>query len=515
MSKLTYVNIYSDGVTDDEAWPFNEQLEAMRSGEARACAHRIGSERVDGGEPFSRHDPADRSRVVSSAAHAGADTVDRAVAEARRAQRDWRALEVEQRAAIIAAAIEPLKARRWELAALLTLEVGKARADAIAEVDECVAVIEVSVEQYRHSNGFAVPLTIPDGASSAGVVYHPYGVFGVIAPFNFPCATALAMSIGALLTGNAVVLKPSAFTPACGEVIFEILTESGLPEGVLNLVHGGGETGARLSNAAIDGLAMTGSAEVGLGLAASLTQPPYARPVVAEMGGKNPVIVSDAAADIEVAAQATARAAFGMSGQKCNACSRAVVLEQVYDQFLDALVQETQTLEVGDPATTRFTGPLVSARSVERFQASVARARADGRVFIGGGSQTEVGHYADLTVVGELSAGHELTREELFVPVLTVTRVRDFQAALAEANAVRYGLAAGVFTADEDELTTFLDGIEAGILFVNNAGGATTGVWPGNQSMPGWKASGTTGKGGFGPRYLQQFVREQSRTIFG
>jgi 1-pyrroline-5-carboxylate dehydrogenase len=204
-----------------------------------------------------------------------------------------------------------------------------------------------------------------------------------------------------------------------------------------------------------------------------------------------------------------------MSGQKCNACSRAVVLDRVYDQFIDALVAEASKLEVADPSSsTAFTGPLVGERAAERFEDAVALARKDGRVVTGGGRSEGDGNFVELTVVDALDSGHPLTREELFAPILAIVRVPDFAAAISEANAVRYGLAAGVFTDDAAERDRFLDEIEAGIVFVNNPGGATTGVWPGNQTMTGWKSSGTTGKGGFGPYYLQQFVREQSRTIY-
>lgn len=515
MSKLTYATIYSEGLPEAEARAFEQHLAALRESDPRACPHRIAGAELHDGAPLQRHDPSQKSRVVSTAASADKAVLDRAIAEARRAQPSWRALDPEGRAAIIEATVPRLRFRREELAALLSLEVGKARTDAIAEVDECVAIVELAVAEYRRSGGFAAPLEAPAGAKSAGVAFRPYGVFAAIAPFNFPLAIPFAMLTGALLTGNTVVFKPSAYTPACGDEVFQLFMGAGVPDGVLTLVQGDGETGALLADAPVDGVVFTGSAEVGLALVRRLTQPPFVRPVIAEMGGKNPGIVSDAAADIEVAARAVARAAFGMSGQKCNACSRAVVLDGVYDEFIDALVAEVARFEVGDPASgTAFTGPVVTERAAERFERAVALARKDGRVLTGGGSALEDGHYAELTVIDGLEPGHELTREELFVPVLSVVRVPDFDAAIAEANTIRYGLAAGIFSRDPGEVERFLDEIEAGIVFVNNPGGATTGVWPGNQTMPGWKGSGTTGKGGFGPYYLQQFVREQSRTIF-
>jgi 1-pyrroline-5-carboxylate dehydrogenase len=231
------------------------------------------------------------------------------------------------------------------------------------------------------------------------------------------------------------------------------------------------------------------------------------------MGGKNPAIVTGSAADLDVAAQAVARSAFGMSGQKCNACSRVIITADTYDDFMERLCHASQEIRVGDPLErASFTGPVVSRIALDRFVASVATARTDGSVLAGGGT-ADGGYYADCTVVGDLRTGHPLAREELFVPLLVATRVDDFADALAEANAVRFGLSAGLFSDDEGEQRRFLDEIEAGIVFLNTASGATTGVWPGSQTMAGWKGSGSTGKGGFGPYYLQQFAREQSRTF--
>jgi 1-pyrroline-5-carboxylate dehydrogenase len=515
VTRLTYANLYSEGLDPAVGESFDEELSAIRDSDVRACPHMIAGAAVPEGAGFERRSPSDHAHVVSRAGCADQDLVDRAVGQARAAQPAWRRLEPTARASIIHAAITGLTQRREQLAALMAVEVGKTRADAIAEVDECIATVELLVAQYQETEAFAHTLAAPAGAESARAVYRPYGVFGAIAPFNFPMAIPFAMIIGALLPGNTVVYKPSALAPACGQAVYDLFTEAGVPAGALNMLHGDGTTGALLARAGIDGLVFTGSAEVGLGLVRELTHPPYARPVIAELGGKNPAVITGATDDVEVAARAVARSAFGMSGQKCNACSRAIVVDSVYDEFISALVAETDRLEVGDPGSgTAFTGPVVSDQAVERFHNAVAHAQQDGRVVTGGGIDVSTGNYVELTIVDQLELGHALTREELFVPLLTVSRVPHFTAAMDEANAVRYGLAAGVFTADAREQAAFLDQIEAGIVFVNNPGGATTGVWPGSQTMCGWKSSGTTGKGGFGPYYVQQFVREQSRTIF-
>ena len=324
---------------------------------------------------------------------------------------------------------------------------------------------------------------------------------------------ALAVAIGLLLAGNAVVLKPPEHAPWSGGAVARLLADAGVPDGVISLVHGGPETGRALVGSAIDGVAFTGSAQVGREIGRRLVDGPFPRPVLAEMGGKNPAIVG-ASADLDAAAEGIAKAAFGFSGQKCSACSRAIVVDDVHHELVERLAELAAAYSVGDPADPDVaTGPVVNARAVERFERSVEAARSDGAVAAGGVRGQGAGWFVEPTVVSGLPFGHPLTRDELFLPFLTVVRVPDFDAALAEANVVPYGLTAGVFSRDEAELDRFLDEIEAGVVYVNRRAGATTGAWPGIQSFCGWKSSGLTGKGGLGPYYVQQFGREQSRTI--
>ncbi|HEX5901133.1 MAG TPA: aldehyde dehydrogenase family protein [Solirubrobacteraceae bacterium] len=323
------------------------------------------------------------------------------------------------------------------------------------------------------------------------------------------------MAASALIAGNTVVFKPSEETPWTGAILAEIVAAADLPPGVLNLVHGGEATGRALVEARVDGVAFTGSAAVGREIARKLQEGPYARPALTEMGGKNPAIVT-ANADLDKAAEGVARAAFGLAGQKCSACSRAIVVDGVHDDFVERLVAWTARLPLGDPADrSSFVGPVVNAAGVARFEAAVDTARRDGVVAAGGSRPSRPGHFVEPTVVCELPLGHPLERDELFLPFVTVTRVGSLDEALAEANAPAYGLTAGVFSEDQAELDRFLDEIQAGVVYVNRRAGATTGAWPGTQSFCGWKSSGSTGKGGLGPYYLAQFMREQSRTVVG
>jgi 1-pyrroline-5-carboxylate dehydrogenase len=235
------------------------------------------------------------------------------------------------------------------------------------------------------------------------------------------------------------------------------------------------------------------------------------------MGGKNPAIVM-ASADLDVAAEGIMRSAFGFGGQKCSANSRVYVHGSVHDDLVRQLVEKTERLTVGDPLVREhWLGPVIDARAADRHQAAVAEARRDGAVYTGGerlsGDGLERGHYVEPTVVGQLPADHRLLRDELFVPFTAVHAVDSIDEALGLSNASTYGLTAGIYSADQGEVDRFLEGIEAGVLYVNRRAGATTGAWPGVQSFGGWKGSGSTGKAALGPWYVSQFLREQSHTI--
>ncbi|MGZ4333631.1 MAG: aldehyde dehydrogenase family protein [Gaiellaceae bacterium] len=491
---------------------FESALASVRADEPMPLAHLVGGHDVDLGPVFSREDPS-RRRYTASRAREGADRVAGAVDQARGPQREWRRLPHGERLALLRATARLIRTRKLELAATVSLEVGKVRTESIAEVEEAIDLIETYCASVESAGGFEQELgqLSPDERNTD--VLRPYGVFGVIAPFNFPFALGFGMTAAALAAGNAVVLKPPEEAPRSGGAVARLLAEAGVPDGVISLVHGGPETGRALVDAGVDGIAFTGSAEVGREIARRLADGPFPRPVLAEMGGKNAAIVG-ASADLDAAAEGIAKAAFGFSGQKCSACSRAIVVDEVHDELVERLVEIAATYTVGDPADPEVaTGPVVNLRALDRFERSVEAARRHGRVVAGGSLGDIAGWFVEPTVVTGLPSWDELVRTELFLPFLTVVRVPDFAAALAEANALPYGLTAGVFSQDEAELDRFLDEIEAGVVYVNRRAGATTGAWPGIQSFCGWKSSGLTGKGGLGPYYVQQFAREQSRTV--
>ena len=373
--------------------------------------------------------------------------------------------------------------------------------------------------------GFDVPMLRFSDSEVTTDVMRPYGVWAVIAPFNYPSALVAGPAGAALVAGNTVVIKPSAIGSLSGHLVYDALVEAGVPPGAVNLVTGGAETGeALVRHPGVDGVTFTGSSAVGMSIIRSfaLGSGPcpggaaYPKPAICEMGGKNPVIVT-AAADLDLAAAGTARSAFSFAGQKCSAASRAFVDESVADDFIARLVEHAAAIPpVGPLEPGGFLSPVVDAAAVDRYTAVVDDVLANGEVLCGGGRITDgdlaAGNFVAPTVVVAPDDSSVWT-DELFVPVLAVRPVASLDEALQRANAVPFGLTAGLFSDEQAEIERFLAGIEAGVVYVNRAAGATTGAWPGVQPFGGWKRSGTAGKAGGGPYYLQQYLREQSRTV--
>jgi 1-pyrroline-5-carboxylate dehydrogenase len=508
-TQLTYTSGALDSELDEA---FEAALTAARAAEGEPAANVFGGHASAAGPVFEREDPSRTERVAGRAHAATPDEVAGALQAARQAYATWGRMDYRRRSALLHGVADSIRSRHLALAAAASLETGKTRTESIVEVQEAVDLVMAYAGHVEENEGYTRPLrSFVEGERNEDRLL-PYGVFGVIAPFNFPVALSAGMSAAALAAGNTVVFKPSEETPGCGALLAEAFLEA-LPEGVFGIVHGGADVGGALVDGDVDGIAFTGSAAVGREIARKLAAGRYPRPALLEMGGKNPAVVT-AHADLGKAAEGIARAAFGLSGQKCSACSRAVVEASVHDELVERLVAFTAGLVVGDPAEREtFMGPVIDRSSVARFDAAVADATRDGRVLAGGGRPDLPGHFVEPTVVADLPQGHRLTREELFLPFVAVTRVASFAEAIAEANAVDYGLSAGIFTDDDGEAEEFFAAIEAGVVYRNRRAGATTGAWPGTQTFCGWKSSGFTGKGGLGTYYVPQFMREQSRTV--
>jgi 1-pyrroline-5-carboxylate dehydrogenase len=304
-------------------------------------------------------------------------------------------------------------------------------------------------------------------------------------------------------------------------MLYKVYRDAGVPAGAVNLVTGPGPNFSSefTENPDVGGITFTGSKVVGMSLYREfLTHQPYVKPVLMELGSKNPAIITPKA-DLKKAVEGVVRAAYGYSGQKCSANSRVYVQSAVKDKFLAMLKQRLASLEVRDPREkSSFMGPIINSAAMETFVRSVKEAKKDGgKVIFGGDVITKGamrrGYYVQPTVVIGLSADNQLFKKELFVPLLVVAEFKTLDEALQEANDTDYGLTAGIFSEDKKEVAKFMDKIQFGVVYANRSGGATTGAWPGPQSFVGWKASGSTGKGIGGPSYLLTFLREQSQTV--
>jgi 1-pyrroline-5-carboxylate dehydrogenase len=518
LPRVTYSNTREDfsGVHAhlDEIIP---ETEARLLGK-RCPALIAGRDRMEG-QVVGAVSPIDREIVLGEFPQADAALVDEAVNAARAAFPEWRDLGWQRRVELLRAAADVLDERKWDVSIACLIEVGKSRLEAVGEVEEAIDLIRHYCSEMERTEGFREEKPGASAAERCSVVLRPYGSFAVIAPFNFPVALSIGMLSAALVAGNTVVFKPSDAAGLTGRLVVDALVAGGLPDGVLNLIQGGDQTGkALVGHPRVDGFAFTGSNAVGMSILRHAASTQAMRPVLCEMGGKNPTIVTGSA-DLSVAASGIARSAFGLSGQKCSALSKAYVARPLMNDFLHALLETTGKLVVGDPRRQNvFMGPVIDEAAIDRFAQASADASRDGEILAGGnrldGGIFDRGPYVEPTIVTGLARDHRINRDELFAPFMSVLPFDDLDEAIADANRSAYGLTAGIYTQDKDQLDRFLNTIEAGVLYANRASGATTGAWPGFQTFCGWKGSGITGKGGLGSWYVPQFMREQSHTIF-
>ncbi len=455
-------------------------------------------------------DPAESSTVVARSARCGAEEAERALDAARRAWPGWRRAPAGQRAAVLFGAAEWMRERRASIAALEVFEAGKPWRDADADVCEAIDFCEYyGREALRLDRGATVQS--PPGEHNE-LRYRPRGIGVVISPWNFPLAIPTGMVTAALVTGNAVLFKPAEQTPAVAAVLVDALVAAGLPAGVLGFLPGlGEEVGAYLvEHPDVSFVAFTGSKPVGLGIVerAAIVRPGqrHIKRVVAELGGKNALIV-DADADVDQAVPIVVGSAFGYAGQKCSACSRLIVLDDVHDEVVERLVGAARRLRVGHPREMAVdVGPLIDAEAYKRVRSYVELAPEEGEVVLGGLDVPEDGYFVGPTIVTGVRPGSRLAAEEIFGPVLSVFRAGSFEEAVALANDTEYALTAGLVSRSPAHIRLAGAELRAGNVYVNRS---ITGAVVGRQPFGGYGLSGVGSKAG-GPDYLLQFVEPRA-----
>jgi 1-pyrroline-5-carboxylate dehydrogenase len=515
-TKITYTS--TSGNLEEFHRRFDEALGRVRNAAGARHPGYIGDQPVETTrEPLVDLSPIDTRVILGTFSASGPAEIDRAVQTAHQAQREWARRPWRERVALLRSAAELIRERKYHLAAIMSLEVGKSRLEAMGDAEESADLVDYYCSQLEDADGFVREMARITPVERNTDVLRPYGVFVCIAPFNFPLALSTGMSSAALVAGNAVLYKPAEDTPWTGLQLYQIYRDAGLPAGVFNLLFGRGvEIGDALwQHPGVDGVVFTGSKQVGMRIHAGISTR-WIKPCLLELGGKNAAIVMPSA-DLDAAAEGIVRSAFSLQNQKCSATSRVYVHRSVAQGLVERVIQRSRSLTMGDPSERDvFFGPVINQRAVERFERAAAQARREGTILLGGerlrGGVFDWGHFVAPTVA-TLPLESSLYKEELFVPFLAVGEVESLDQALTQANQVEYGLTAGIFSAERREVERFFDEIEAGVCYANKRTGATTGAWPGAQPFCGWKGSGSTGKGGCGPYYVAQFMREQSRTV--
>ena len=517
--RLTYATMFDPPAEMHQR--FDAALATVRS--------RLGGRHalyVDGADVgtsrLARHvSPIDSTLVLGEFALAGAVEADAAMQAAQRAAPAWRATPAAERIRLVRRVADVMEERVYEIAAALVLEVGKNRMEALGEAQETVDFFRCYADDFAAHDGYEHELPddpLPGVRSRNRSVMRPYGAWVVIAPFNFPLALAGGPAAAALVTGNTVVVKGASDTPWAGRLLADCIRDAGLPPGVFNCLAGSGRDAgeALAAHPHTAGITFTGSVAVGMQLVRRMAGGPWPRPCIAEMGGKNPCIVT-ARADLDEAAAGIVRSAYGMGGQKCSALSRLYVDEAVADALIERLRTQIDAIRIGDPSRREhWLGPLISEQAASNH-GRYLQALADGgaRVLAGGHDvrtgPLARGHYV-APVLAEAPPSHPLWRHEMFVPILMLQRVAGREQAMQLANDTELGLTAG-FYGGADEVPWFHEHIEAGVTYANRRQGATTGAWPGYQPFGGWKGSGSTGKAIASFHYLSQYLREQSRTV--
>jgi len=495
-----------------------ENARAMRAALDKV-ASRLGAEYclIIGGERIQTHDkirsinPAHPAQIVGVHQKAGAEQVEPAMTAALRAYESWSQTSTDERVSLLLGAAAIIRERKFEFMAWLTHEVGKNWAEADADVGETIDFLEFYAREALRLAAATTPIQYPGERNE--LLYIPLGVGAVISPWNFPFAIMAGMTAAAIVTGNTVILKPSSDSPTIAAKFVEVLDEVGLPDGVVNFCPG---SGASFGNAIVEHpktrfIAFTGSKAVGLEIheRAAHAQPGqiWIKRTILEMGGKDSILVCDDA-DLDAAVDAVVASAFGFSGQKCSACSRAIIQAPIYDVFVERLRERVATLSLGDPVTNPNMGPVINQASLESMLRSIETGKKEGKLIAGGNAPAlpDGGFYLQPTVFSDVPPDAVIAQEEIFGPVLAVIKVESFEEGLRVANNTEYGLTGSVYTSDPARKAAARSAFHVGNLYLNRK---CTGAMVGAHPFGGFNMSGTDSKAG-GPDYLYLFTQAKS-----
>ena len=460
---------------------------------------------------FKSLNPSKFTEVVGVHQESSPELAREAVTAALKAFESWSRAKPETRIALVRRAAQLLRERKAEYTAWLTLETGKTFPEATGDVEETIDFAEYYARQAAHLFLHPPKMTQMPGERDE-FRYIPLGVGAVIPPWNFPSALMAGMTFSAIVCGNTVVLKPSSDSATVAAKFLQILDDAGIPKGVVNLVTGGGAVvgTALVDDPRIRFISFTGSKAVGLEVheRAAKTQPgqKWIKRTVLEMGGKDAILVNDDA-DLDSAVEGVAVSAFGYQGQKCSACSRVIVHEKIYDQFVAKLVERAKKITVG-PADdlANYMGPVINERAMKKIQEYIEIGKKEGRMVLGGQKVPEGGYFIPPTIIADLPPTARLAQEEVFGPVLAVIKCKSFDEGLAIVNNTEYGLTGAVYTKDPAKLERAANEVFVGNLYLNRK---CTGAMVGAHPFGGFNMSGTDSKAG-GPDYLLLFTQGKS-----
>ncbi|MFD2445155.1 L-glutamate gamma-semialdehyde dehydrogenase [Bacillus sp. CGMCC 1.16607] len=467
----------------------------------------IGGEKITTEDKIASYNPSNKEELIGRVSKASRDLAEQAMQAAVEAFKTWRKVKPEIRADVLFKAAAIIRRRKHEFSALLTKEAGKPWNEADADTAEAIDFLEFYARQM---------LLIKDGVPVNSrpneynrYDYIPLGVGIIISPWNFPFAIMAGTAVAAIVTGNTVLLKPASTTPIVAAKFVEVMEEAGLPKGVLNFVPG---SGAEVGDYLVDHkdtrfISFTGSRDVGLRIferASKLNEGQiWLKRVIAEMGGKDTIVV-DSEADLELAAQSIVASAFGFSGQKCSACSRAVIVEDVYDTVLNRVIELTKEKTVGNPEKQEtFMGPVIDQSSFNKIMDYIEIGKGEGRLVAGGEGDSSKGFFIQPTVIADLDPKARIMQEEIFGPVVGICKARDFDHAIEIANNTEYGLTGAVITRNREKIQQAREDFHVGNLYFNRG---CTGAIVGYQPFGGFNMSGTDSKAG-GPDYLLQHMQ--------